>query len=181
MPDAYDLHEARLLQQYVNVSAANALYAGSTVCPSGKIWTIISAGYNPSVSETQYVWFSIYNSGSTRVYPITAPVSLALTTAIPAAGLTEGMEIKIYPGEAFWVQRGAATAGSTMSFFMRYIETDLPFYSYVEPLNKVMRSKLQHGASFRATGALSIGSPGSGSHAGPITHEGGGSGRGEPV
>jgi uncharacterized membrane protein YgcG len=175
--DAYELHEARLLQQYTQTTAANALYGGSPVVPAGKVWTILSAAYNPSVSETQVVWFSIYNSQSTRTYPITVPLSMALTTVIPHAGLTEGMEIKLYPGEALWIQRGAATAGSTMSFAMRYIETDLPFYSYEEPQNKVVRQVQKHGSVFRRSGGISPGGSGGGSGEG---HGGVPSGGGGP-
>jgi hypothetical protein len=154
--DAYDLHEARLLQYGVATSGANGLAAASGAVPAGKVWTILAAFITVSVAETQAFWFSILKAGL-DYFPITFPVSFAVDPAVNKAipMLTEGLEIKLYPGEFLYGFRAAATAGSSMTMKFRYIESDLPYYQYIDPQKKVVASTLKHGSVFRATGAIS--------------------------
>lgn len=135
--DAYDLHEARFVQIRSASSAAGGLSVGIGPVPEGKIWTILCAGYYPSVSETKVVWYALYTQ--TINFPVTVPQSWAATgEQYPA--LTEGMELKLYPGEYLYVYRASATAGSTMTLNVRFIESDMPLYEYVEPQERKRES-----------------------------------------
>jgi len=165
MPEAYELHEARFIQTKLVNSAANALYAEVGPVPAGKVWTILCAAGFPSVDETQTVWMAIFIPVGGLTFPITTPASMALkmTPPIFRPGVTEGMEIKLYPGEYLRAYRGSATAGSSIYIAVRYIESDLPFYSYEEPQNKVVRQTFKRGSVYRASG-------------GGISERGGGSG-----
>ena len=174
--DAYDLHEARFVQSRNVTSAANADSIILTAVPPGKVWTIIGSLYYPSVNETQYVSWSITSGGV--AFPVTVPVNINLYPwAFPL--VTEGMELKLYPGEYLLIQRGGHTLGSTMFAAIRYIESDLPFYAYEEPLKKVVKTSIKHGQVFRSTGGISQVSPGGGSPG--ESSSGGSSGGGEPV
>lgn len=176
--DAYELHEARLLQLTQATSAAGAVSVSIGPVPAGKIWTILHASYVCSHAETKSWYFSVYRSTFPCAMAVTRPAALAVIATWPNPMLTEGLEIKLYPGEYLFVTRDSATAGSTMQIAARYIETDLPFYSYDEPQNKVMRSVQKHGSTYRASGAISPagGGVGPGGHGGPS-----GGGGSEPV
>ncbi len=176
--DAYELHEARFVQEYAATSAANGLTLDTPVVPAGKVRTIISASLGPSVNETQVVGFQIIGR-STYQHTVTVPVSIALTVAYMFPFLTEGMECKLFPGEKLRAFRGAATAGSTISLNVRFIESDLPFYSYEEPLNKVVKAGQKHGSQYRSSGGISIGGGGASGSGGPSG--GGGGHSGEPI
>jgi hypothetical protein len=171
--DAYDLHEGRFIQEPVTLSAADALSISSLVVPPGKVWTILSARYNPSATETRTVQFGILTKGGS-FQPIRVPVSVALGVAIYYPLLTEGMEFKIYPGERIQAVRDVATAASTMLLLMRLIETDLPYYSYEDPLKKIIAQPFKHGSIFR--GARPSVSGGGGGRP-----EGGGGGGPKPI
>lgn len=130
--DAYEVHELRFTQIANVVSAANGLYAQVGPVPGGKLWTFLRGVGYPSVSETQYFWWSVYTP-STIIFPVTLPLSLALTATMPVPLLTEGMELRLFPGEYLRINRAGATAGSTIGIAAQYIESDLPFYRYAEP------------------------------------------------
>lgn len=172
MPEAYDLHEARLLQTRNISSAAGALSVAAGPVPAGKVWTIRAGSYNPSVTETKVVWWFIYNALSMS-FPISVPVSIALGTTIGFPLLTDGMEIKLYPGEYIEAGRESATAGSTMSIAISFIESDLPYYSYEEPQRKVVKSQVAHGSVYRSSGGISSAGGGGGTGV-----DGGGGGHG---
>lgn len=164
MPDAYEVYEARFLMEGGPItSAANATTIDGLTCPANRVWTILSASYNPSVAETQTVLFYIL-SRSGIYYPITQPVSIALSGTILFPLVREGMELKIFPGEKIGAFRGAATAGSTMTIAYRFIESALPLYEEYEP--QVRRSQIRKRSS---SGTRSIGGG-----------FGGGGGEGEP-
>lgn len=172
MPDAYEIHEGRYVQFAVSQSAANALVVLSTYgVPAGKIWTIIGAGYYPSVSETKTCAFGIYNDG--RVYPVTLADSWAYigNTNLALAALREGMELKLYPGDYLFVARDSATAGSVMNLNFRYIESDLPPYRYTDPQSQVVRRVAGHSGNLRSSspgsvsrGGIDVGGEGPGGH-----------------
>lgn len=176
--DAYGLHEGRHIQEGYAVSAADATDLFWGPVPAGFIRTIIGAAYFPSATETRVVQFMIRRSSASD-FPFRDPVSIALGAAVYYPALTEGMELKLYPGEYLRVVRAAATAGSTMSIRVRYIETELPFYSYEEPLKKVVQAARRHGTSF-ARGVVTPASVPPSGGPGSIDH-GGGGGTGEPV
>jgi len=176
MPDAYRLHDARFLQVLSVGSAANALNVTVGLVPAGKVWTVLSARIAVSVAETRSFWFSIYKLGS-PFFPVTMPVALLVDPALSKdfPMLTEGMEMKLYPGDGLTGFRDAATAGSTMVTSIRFIETDLPYYSHEEPLREVVKQSQLHGSVYRSTGGVSVGGGGGGG--GHLPAEGGG---GEP-
>jgi len=177
-PDAYALHEARLLQEFVRTSAVVATTVFSDVVPAGKVWTILSASYYPDASEAKYIYFFVQGRSSAQ-YPITIPQTITLSPTRPFPAVTEGMEIKLFPGEYLGVTRDSATAGSSMVIRIRYIENDLPYYAYEEPLKKIVNTAKQHGSQWRAGGGISTGGPGG--SPGSIPHGGGGGGVPPPV
>jgi len=142
-PDGYELHHAKFVQEVLTASAANALTHPSAVCPPGIIRNYLGIGYYPSAAETRTVLFHLVGRGG-LYFPITRPLSVALDSVYQIlTPLTEGMEIKSYPGDYIRVVRDVATAGSTMNLCLRFIDTDLPYFSYDEPLKKVIRQTLQ--------------------------------------
>ena len=175
--DAYELHEAKLIQRREGLSAANALSISLGPVPAGKVWTFLGALLRPSVAETQTVWWAIWDRLLNDV-PITVPTSIALSAVIPYPLVTEGMEVKLYPGEHIAGNRAAATAGSTMFIRVRYIESDLPYYAYVEPLKKVILQKFKHAGAVRAAMGGGGGGEGGGGEGGGRERGGGGS---EPI
>jgi hypothetical protein len=148
--DAYELHEGRLIQDGIAVSVADVLYAALGPVPVGKVWSILSASLYPSVSETRMVWFSI-RARSGMFHPVTVPVSNIAAPGIPYPMLTMGMEVKLFPGEYLFAYRDVATAGSTITLRLRFIDSDLPYYSYVEPLAKVVQQAQRRGSITRAS------------------------------
>lgn len=128
----WPLSEARLIQYRSNVSAANALSIGGTGPPPGKIWNVLAVSYMPSVAENQVVSFQKVIPGL-YVMALMNPVSLNLNPA-PATPIEQGMEFFLLPGEYLQASRVAATAGSTITLSIEFIEIDLPIYSYDEPL-----------------------------------------------
>jgi len=173
--DAYDLHEARFIQCPLIQSGANATDVFSGPVPAGKVWTVLCANYYPSAAETKTIQIGIL-SGTGYFFPTRVPQSIALSATLFYPLLTEGMELKLYPGEKLGVYRDSATAGSTMGLIMRFIESDLPFYSYEEPQNKVVRQTFKRGSVYRASG----GGISEGGKTGTGIPDGGGGGRGGP-
>lgn len=175
--DAYDLHEIRLVQESYNGSAVDGLSVAIGPVPSGKVWTILSANLWPSVAETRTVFFGITGRSGNN-FAVTVPGAIALSSSIRYPLVSEGMEIKLGPGEYIVGYRDVATAGSTLYARIRFIESDVPYYSYEEPLKKVVRAWQKKGSIYRAGG----GPTGPGGGGGGESSEGGGvGGGGEPV
>jgi uncharacterized membrane protein YgcG len=173
-PETYELSEARFIQEQTVLSGANSLYVAVGPVPNGKIWSILSASQNPSVAETKTNWFAIL-SRSLNPFPVTLPSTILLNTTILMAFLEQGMELKLFPGEYLAGYRDSATAGSTMTIKIRFIESDLPYYSYVEPLKRVSQSLRKHGSSFRSSGG-GVGGGGGGGGGHDLPGGGGGGG-----
>jgi len=129
----YKLEEARLIQQRGATSAANALNlsVGGPGVPQGKLWIVTAFGYMPSVAETQVVSVEKYTAGN-YFFGLINPASLNLNPA-QATFIEQGMEYLLFPGEYLIVRRVAATAASTMTANMQFVEIDLPLYTYDEP------------------------------------------------
>jgi hypothetical protein len=144
MPEAWDLHDGRLIQELISVSAADALSVTSSVVPPGRVRTILNVTYWPSALETRTIFFNIRRPNGSN-FPFTRPFSIALSTILWCPGLTEGLELKLFPGESLQVFRDVATAASTMNIVARYIETDLPYYEYLEPQKKVIKQLQRRG------------------------------------
>lgn len=168
--DAYDIAEARFIQIRANASAANGLNVQVGPVPAGKIWTILRAyatnDVAPAGGETQYYWFSIFDG--TYVFPVTRPVSQQVENAVAQYFplLTEGLEIRLFPGDYLRAYRDAATAGSTISVFASFIESDMPLYRYDEP--QIVKRQARSLSSVRQVIGSAIGA---GSR--PITMPGG--------
>lgn len=182
MPDAYDIHDALFLQKESNTSAADSLsvFACSSP-PAGRVRTVLAACVTCSANETQTYWFGIYNVAHNQIYPVTYPTSRAIVGAtgqtVPC--LTEGMEIKLFPGEYLGAYRAAATAGSTITGVARFIETDIQYYVELDK-HKVLRRR-----SSAMQGFQGVSRPGGGGGGGPVIdgggEGGGGGGRGLPI
>jgi len=136
----FDLHEGRQVQNKAKTSAADALFIKGDSVPDGKIWTIIAAALYPSVAETRVVLFE-RNAKDFGPYPITIPFSASLDTTIRYPMLTEGNEYLLLPGESITGRRIAATAGSTITLYFEFVESDLPYYSYIEPVRKLVSKR----------------------------------------
>ena len=172
MPEAYGLHDGRFVQEKSVQSAAVATQLQLAPVPADKVWTIIQGAYFPDIAETRTVQFLVITK-STWEYAISNPAAVALGPNIRLPVVTEGLELKLFPGDSLRIRRDAATALSTMIMGIRYIETDLPYYSYEEPLKKVVRVAQRRGSTYRSTGSISEagGAP-------PSGHGGGGEGGG---
>jgi len=106
MPDAYEVYEGRQVQVFSNTSAADALNIGSVAVPSNTVRTILGASYTPSAAETRTVYWAIVTRGtSPAIIGITQPVAIALSAGIRFPLLTQGMEIKLFPGEYLIIYR----------------------------------------------------------------------------
>jgi len=173
VPEAYELHEGRFLQELSVAAGVGGLTCALGPVPRGKIWTIIFGFLSPSVAETKTVWYQVSNVSNS--FPVTVPMSIALSLAMVYPLLTNGMELKLYQGQILRGYRDSATAGSNFYMGILYVETDLPYYSYDEPLKKIVKQAQAHGSVYRSSGGVSIGGgmPGGG-HGG----EGGGGGGG---
>jgi hypothetical protein len=137
--------------------------------------TFIAVGYYPSVAETQTVLFSILERSGSFALPVSVPASIALSASLILPMLTQGQELKLYPGQSLRARRGAATAGSSMTIVYLFIETDLPYYSYEEPQAKLVKLIQRRGtALLRGAGAGFGGGGGS-------RPEGGGGGVPKPI
>lgn len=132
MPDAYGIYDGKFLQEYAVASAVNALSVASPTVPADRVWTIFSASYYPNVAETKTVYFAIHSNKSGLGYPISIPMSIALSIALYFPALLYGDEMKLWPGEYLFVLRDSATAGSAMQLNMRYIDVQIPLYREYE-------------------------------------------------
>jgi len=175
MPESWDLHEGRFIREEAKTSAADGLYIDSSTVPAGKVWTVIECSIGPSVAETQEVAFLLI-SRSTYQYAVSIPESVALSTLIQFPLVTMGMELKLFPGDKIRGRRAAATAGSTISMNVRYIETDLPPYDYVEPQERKRITAARHSIGKAISGGV-----GGGAVVPPVPPgRGGGRGGSEP-
>jgi uncharacterized membrane protein YgcG len=179
--DAYEIHEGRFIQQRTAASAVlgTTLNLGYPGPGAGKIWTVLAADYYPDISETAVISWQIVTRIGTS-FTVKTPASLALNPLLNHYGLLEqGMELKLFPGEYLMVIRATAGAGSSMIGNVRFIETDLPYYSYEEPLKKIIAQSQKHSSVLRGGGGSSGGGRGSGGGGGgPI---GGGGGVPKPI
>ena len=175
--DAYEIHDGRFLVTETNISAADALVLETTVCPVNRVRTYILGSYTPSATETRTVHFCLM-ALSGNIFSITQPVAIALGALVRLPLLTMGMELKLFPGDKLRIYRDVATAASTMTLVTRYFETDLPYYSHVEPQRKVVSQVLRHGSIYRGGGGGGGGGPLPGGGHG--SGEGGGGGEPQP-
>jgi len=177
MPDGYEVHDGRFIQYKSATSGANGHFVTIGPVPANKIWTILSGIGYPSVDETQDYWFAIYKSGVGN-FVVTKPAQHVFDVSeenhLPL--LQEGMELKLFPGEYVMFSRDGNTVGSTITLFIRYLETDLPFYRYSEPLKPVVDTTKKHGSAFRGVGGGGGGSTGGGIIGGGHPTGGGGGG-----
>lgn len=135
MSSFYRLDEGRFIQLRTGTSAANALSLSTGPVPENKIWTILAGFMYPSADENTTYWFSIWDRGPTMPFPVVRPVQFQ--TAIAVAQyfplLTEGTELVLFQGEYIYAYRATAAAGSTLTAYYRFIESDIPLHRYVEP------------------------------------------------
>lgn len=159
--DAYELGEARDVQERSATSAADSVQVLLTAVPQNKIWTVLDITYFPSITETRLVVPYIYSRANVQ-HVIDYAASRACNPATVQLGLIPmGIEVKLYPGERLGVWRDVATAGSTMTMNCRIIETDMPLYSYVEPQiqSRIRRARTEIMSSAGGGGVAGPGGP----------------------
>lgn len=142
-PDAWEIHEGRFIQETLAASAAGDLFVYTDIVPNGVVRTFLSATYKPSVAETKTIIWYVYGRAG-MLHALKEPTTIALSSSITYPLLVQGNEIKLFPGERLWVTRDSATAGSGIYIYSRFVDSDLPFYSRVEPLKKVVNSQRAH-------------------------------------
>ena len=172
MNQTYHLSEARLAQSLTRTSAADALNISLPAVPTGKFWNIIAAGLYPSVAETRLFFFERI-SAAAWPFPLTPPISYALDTVIRLGLLSEGTELVLLPGESLGARRSVATAGSGITIYAQFIESDLPLYTYDEP--QIVKRQARSISSLRSRLGGGIGRGG-----GELPGRGGGPVRGGP-
>ena len=139
----YRLDEALFYNEGAATSAADAVQVLSTAVPRGKVWTILDITYFPSVTETRVVAPYVMSRGNVQ-HVIDYAASRAINPAAVQAGLLPaGIEIVLFAGERIGVWRDVATAGSTMTMNFRYIETDMPGITYIDP--QIQRARQRAG------------------------------------
>jgi len=156
MPDAYEVYEGRFIQLSTASSAVAATTISSLPVPAQKVMTILAGGYYPDAAETKIVSMNIATASGSS-YPIAYPVSILLNTVSRFPVVTEGMELKLFPGEYIYVTRDSATAGSIMVLQLRFVLNDLPYYAYKDPLSPTVEVNRKHGSVYRSSGGISQG------------------------
>lgn len=157
--DAYELGHVRDVQEGSITSAADAVQVLAAAVPLNRIRTILDLTYFPSANETRVVAPYIYSRANVQ-HVVDYPASRAYTGVVMIGLIPMGIELKLYPGERIGVWRDVATAGSTMTINYRFIDSDLPIYSYTEPqlVNRMKRARTEIMSSV-SSGGLS-GGPG---------------------
>lgn len=169
MPNSYELADARFTQFVDTESAADALYHVLGPVPTGMLWTLRAVSYNPSITETRTVKFSIIPRGSSDYVMISRPLSIALGTSDRLPVFAEGMELVLYQGEQLRITRDAATAGSTMRVRALFIEKEIPFYTEIDRHKELRRQQsspvgfIRRAAAAAGAGRPTVPAPGSSS------------------
>jgi len=132
MLPTFEIHDLQYAQDYTITSAADALTVNGSATPRARIRAVFLGGYVPSVAETRTLQFSIINPAF-GAYPLAPPATVALLALFRYTFVPIGYEIVLFPGEYLQARRDAATAGSTIQFYFRFVETDQPFYRWKEP------------------------------------------------
>lgn len=159
--DAYELSHVRDVREGAITSAADAVQVITAAVPAGRIWTILDITYFPSITETRIVAPYIYSRANVQ-HVVDYPVSRAINPAAVQCGLIPmGIELRLYPGERLGVWREVATAGSTMTMNYRFIESDLPLYSYTEPQMALRQARARSSVLNAVGGGAIGGGPGS--------------------
>lgn len=178
MPESYELCDCRFLTEQLGGAGIDGLVTPIGPVPENKVWTVLSANCYPSVNETQIFWFAVRGRSGNYV-AVSVPVSIALTVDRGLPMLTQGMEIKLFPGEYLSAFRAAATVGSNFYIRARYVISDLPYYAYEEPLKKVVRVSRKHAEVFYSGGGGTLIGEASTPAGHPPTR--GGKGESEPI
>lgn len=158
----YPPEEARLIQERSVTSAADALFldiAGPV--PGGHIWTLETIGVSFSAAETQNMQFQkISRSGA--ILAVFNPFIIACPANMRVTFLEQGLTIVLYQGETLRFRRAGATAGTTITGVVQFIESDMPLYRYIDPQSaarlKTFGTQVAERAAFGGAG----GGPGGG-------------------
>jgi len=178
MGDAYRLDELRFPQEFSQSSAVAGVTIDTTawVVPPNTVRTVLQLTYMVDVGENR--WISVMLLGATT-HAIRGPFNYDSNNGAPCAILEQGMEIRMLPGDRIRVDRSAATAGSTMTLRVRYVDHFMPYQRNVEPQDARKKMTPAYRAAREATSGISAGG-GGGGEAGTGFAEGGGGG-GEPL
>lgn len=178
MGDAYRLDELRFIQEYNRSSAVAGTSIDCTdfVVPANTVRTILWFSYQVDIAENR--WISVMLLGATT-HAIRGPFNYDGNNGAPCAVLEQGMEVRMLPGDRIRVDRSAATAGSTATIRIRYIDHFIPYQKYIEPQDARKKLTPFWRAAREAAGGGAV-SGGGGSEAGGGFGEPGGT-PGEPL
>lgn len=179
MGDAYRLDELRFPQEYTKSSAVAGTSIDCTdfVVPANTVRTILYFSYQVDAAENR--WLSIMLLGAVT-HAIRGPFNYDGNNGVPCAVLEQGMEIRMLPGDRIRVDRSAATAGSTATIRIRYVDHFIPFQKWVEPQDARKRMSPAYRAAREATSGISAPGTSGGAPAGSGFGDTGG-GTGEPL
>lgn len=140
---AYRLDEGRWLydKSIASAVAGTSAFDSSFVVPAGRLWAVIFASVNVDMAETRDFTLCVYNALRGSLTHGIAMRAAALAGGAPIPLLTEGSELLMWPGDRPSVIRSAATAGSTMTLYLRIIETDLPPLTYIDPQKLIAQNR----------------------------------------
>lgn len=178
MGDAYRLDELRFIQEYSRDSAVAGTSIDCTdfVVPANTVRTILYMAYQVDVAEDR--WISVKLLGAVT-HAIRGPFQYNGNNGSPCAVLEQGMEVRMLPGDRIRVDRSAATAGSTATVRVRYVDHFIPYQKNVEPQDARKKLTPFWRAAREAVGGGGV-SGGGGAEAGSGFGEPSGS-AGEPV
>lgn len=172
--DAYRPEELRFVAEFSQASAVAGTSIDTTtfVVPSNTIRTILYASLSTDIGEARNGTFKIIGNG---VVHAVRSWAWSTNNGSPIAILQEGNEIRLLPGDRLRLDRDVATAGSTMTLYVRYIDTIMPFQTFQDPYNPARRKSNYlpnpggGGYSGPASGGTGPGtSPGSGGTGGGV-------------
>ncbi len=116
------IDEVRFIQEQTETSAAGATGITISLVPARRIRIIYAADVKPSVAETQDYACSLRTKAGNDI-TLQNDNNQDLTTAI---GYALRRIVTLYPGEQLVFFRGAATAGSTFSARVVFVELGVP-------------------------------------------------------
>lgn len=176
--DIYRADSLRFPQEFTQTSTIAATWMSTTawVVPANTIRTLVLVSYLCDIAENRYITFKIIGaSGVTHCFR--GPVAYDGNNGAPFAALEQGNEIHMLPGDYIRIDRSAATAGSYMTLYVRYIDHILPFQKHVDPYNTFRRRSPYLASTVGGGGEASGGGPAGG----PDEGYSGPGGGGEPV
>lgn len=174
--DAYRIDSLRFAAEYTGASAAAGVTKDCTdfVVPANTIRTILFMSYGCDVAESRSIIVKVIGA-SGITHAIRGAFTVDTNLGNPHAVLEQGNEVRLIPGDRLRFDRSAATAGSIMSLYVRYIDEVQPYQIYIDPQGaKRIRSRFLSKRSGGGSSGGSAAGGGGGTIEGPTGARGGG-------